>query len=100
MYARPNDPIDFAEQILKLLDSEPLRRQLGEPGRQGIEENLNWEIERKQNPRSYKTTPCYPACCQQDPNQPLNKVPFWMYRDSMTVWGLFSRMARSGTEFR
>ena len=47
LYARPNDPIDFAEQILKLLDSEPLRRQLGELGRQRIEEKLNWEIEKK-----------------------------------------------------
>lgn len=47
LYARPNDPIDFAEQILKLLDSEPLRRQLGDLGRQRIEEQLNWEIEKK-----------------------------------------------------
>ena len=47
LYARPNDPVDFAEQILKLLDSEPLRRQLGELGRQCIEEKLNWEIEKK-----------------------------------------------------
>jgi glycosyltransferase involved in cell wall biosynthesis len=47
LYARPNDPVDFAEQILKLLDSEPLRRQLGEIGRRRIEEKLNWEIEKK-----------------------------------------------------
>ena len=47
LYARPNDPKDFAEQILKLLDSESLRRQLGERGRQRIEEELNWEIEKK-----------------------------------------------------
>jgi glycosyltransferase involved in cell wall biosynthesis len=47
LYARPNDPVDFAEQILKLLDSEPLRRQLGELGRRRIEEKLNWEIEKK-----------------------------------------------------
>ncbi len=47
LYARPNDPVDFAEQILKLLDSELLRRQLGETGRQRIEEDLNWEIDKK-----------------------------------------------------
>jgi len=47
VYARPNDPIDFAEQILKLLDSESLRRQLGDIGRQRIEEKLNWEIEKR-----------------------------------------------------
>jgi glycosyltransferase involved in cell wall biosynthesis len=46
LYARPNDPADFAEQILKLLDSESLRRQLGEIGRKRIEESLNWGIEK------------------------------------------------------
>ncbi len=47
LYARPNDPVDFAEQILKLLDSESLRRELGEAGRRRIEQNLNWELEKK-----------------------------------------------------
>jgi glycosyltransferase involved in cell wall biosynthesis len=47
LYARPNDPADFAEQILKLLDSESLRRQLGEIGRKRIQESLNWEMEKK-----------------------------------------------------
>ena len=47
LYARPNDPIDFAAQILKLLESEVLRRELGERGRKRIEEKLNWEVERR-----------------------------------------------------
>jgi glycosyltransferase involved in cell wall biosynthesis len=47
LYARPNDPKDFAEQILRLLDSETLRRRLGECGRRRIEENFNWETDRK-----------------------------------------------------
>jgi glycosyltransferase involved in cell wall biosynthesis len=47
LYARPNDPVDFAEQILKLLDSESLRRELGARARQRIEESLNWEIEKR-----------------------------------------------------
>ena len=55
LYARPNDPLDFAEQILKLLDSELLRRQLGELGRQRIEEKLNWEIEKKALLAAYET---------------------------------------------
>jgi glycosyltransferase involved in cell wall biosynthesis len=46
LYARPNDPADFAAQILKLLDSESLRRELGRRGRQRIEESLNWEAEK------------------------------------------------------
>jgi glycosyltransferase involved in cell wall biosynthesis len=47
LYAQPNDPMDFAEQILKLLDSEALRQELGTRGRRRIEEKLNWEIEKK-----------------------------------------------------
>src|SRR2546422_8155753 len=47
LYARPNDPVDFAAKILTLLDSEPLRRQLGELGRKRIEESWHWEIDRK-----------------------------------------------------
>jgi glycosyltransferase involved in cell wall biosynthesis len=46
LYARPNDPVDFAGQILKLLDSECLRRELGERGRKRIAESLNWEHEK------------------------------------------------------
>ncbi|MGD0920928.1 MAG: glycosyltransferase family 4 protein [Terriglobia bacterium] len=55
LYARPNDPADFAEQIAKLLDSEPLRRQLGEIGRQRITRSLNWEIEKKALLEAYRT---------------------------------------------
>jgi glycosyltransferase involved in cell wall biosynthesis len=47
LYARPNDPVDFAAQITKLLDSESLRLELGRRGRQRIEESLNWEMEKK-----------------------------------------------------
>jgi len=47
LYARPNDPLDFAEQIQTLLESEPLRRELGERGRKRIEEKLNWAAEKR-----------------------------------------------------
>jgi len=47
LYARPNDPIDFAQQVLKLLDSEALRKELGERGRNRIEESLNWNLEKQ-----------------------------------------------------
>lgn len=46
LYALPNDPLDFAAQILKVLDSEPLRRDLGVRGRKRIEERLNWKMEK------------------------------------------------------
>ncbi|HZP01023.1 MAG TPA: glycosyltransferase family 4 protein [Terriglobia bacterium] len=47
LYAKPNDPADLAQKLLILLDSEPLRRQMGERGRKRIEEGLNWEAEKK-----------------------------------------------------
>ena len=53
LYARPNDPKDFAENIVRLLDSESLRRQLGERGRKRIEEVLNWEVEKKMFLQAY-----------------------------------------------
>lgn len=43
LYARPNDPIDFAEKVIQLLDSERLRVELGARGRKRIEETFNWE---------------------------------------------------------
>ena len=46
LYASPNDPIDFAGQISRLLDCSDLRRQLGACGRKRIEEGLNWESEK------------------------------------------------------
>jgi glycosyltransferase involved in cell wall biosynthesis len=45
LYARPNDPKDFADQMEKLLDSEQLRRKLGEYGRKRTEEELNWKVQ-------------------------------------------------------
>jgi len=45
LYARPNDPIDFANQIEKLLESEQLRAKLGECGRKRTEEGLNWNVQ-------------------------------------------------------
>jgi glycosyltransferase involved in cell wall biosynthesis len=47
LYARPNDPVDYAGKILTLLDSEQLRRELGARGRKRIEEQLNWENEKQ-----------------------------------------------------
>jgi glycosyltransferase involved in cell wall biosynthesis len=47
LYARPNDPTDFAEQILKLADSESLRRAMGDTARKRVEDNFNWEVQGK-----------------------------------------------------
>ena len=55
LYARPNDPIDFAEQILRLLDSESLRRKLGDAGRHRIEELMSWEFSKRALIAAYET---------------------------------------------
>jgi glycosyltransferase involved in cell wall biosynthesis len=55
LYALPNDPIDFANQITKLLNCKELRQQLGDYGRRQIEEKLNWEIEKTSLICAYET---------------------------------------------
>jgi glycosyltransferase involved in cell wall biosynthesis len=47
LYASSNDPIDFARQITRLLDSQALRQQLGACGRRRVEQGLNWHVEQK-----------------------------------------------------
>jgi glycosyltransferase involved in cell wall biosynthesis len=46
LYAVPNDPVDFANQIIRLLNDRELREELGENGRKRIEEKLNWAVEK------------------------------------------------------
>lgn len=55
LYAVPNDPIDFANQITKLLNCKELREQLGENGRKRIEEKLNWAVEKVSLIQAYDT---------------------------------------------
>ena len=55
VYARSNDPVDFAEQVLKLLASESLRHELGAHGRRRIEEALNWDKEKPALLAAYAT---------------------------------------------
>jgi glycosyltransferase involved in cell wall biosynthesis len=45
LYARNNDPIDLAENIVGLLDDPRLRRQMGSYGRKRIETELEWKYE-------------------------------------------------------
>jgi glycosyltransferase involved in cell wall biosynthesis len=46
LYARRDDPRDFAQKLMDLLDSESLRKELGARARKRIEEKLNWENEK------------------------------------------------------
>lgn len=55
LYARPNDPVDFGEQVLKLLDSESLRQKLGECARKRVEGTFNWEVQSRKLLDAYQT---------------------------------------------
>lgn len=55
LYAVPNDPIDFAGKISKLLNCKELRKELGEIGRRRVEEKLNWDVEKVSLIRAYET---------------------------------------------
>jgi glycosyltransferase involved in cell wall biosynthesis len=48
LYARPGDPEDFARQILKLLDQDALRVELGVRGQRRLEESLNWDHQKRE----------------------------------------------------
>lgn len=47
LYAKPNDAIDLAEKIVYLLENKELRDKMGMYGRERIEKELNWDIEKK-----------------------------------------------------
>ena len=53
LYAHGDNPIDFAEKVAHLLDSESSRKQLGAIGRKQIVERLNWGIEREMSLKAY-----------------------------------------------
>ncbi len=42
LYARENDPVDFAEKIAQLLDDPARRAEMGEIGRARVEGGLSW----------------------------------------------------------
>lgn len=45
LYARRNDHVDLARKMVMLLDDEPLRRRMGQAGRERISNALAWEHE-------------------------------------------------------
>ena len=53
LYARPGDPEDFARQILKLLDDEALRVEMGACGQRRLEASLNWEHQKQELLQAY-----------------------------------------------
>jgi glycosyltransferase involved in cell wall biosynthesis len=43
LYARPNDPVDFAVKLVELIDDPDLRRRMGQIGRTRVRDGLSWE---------------------------------------------------------
>jgi glycosyltransferase involved in cell wall biosynthesis len=54
LYARTNDPMDFAEKILTLIDDEQLRATMGAFGLQRVRESLAWHHEEPQLLAAYE----------------------------------------------
>jgi glycosyltransferase involved in cell wall biosynthesis len=54
LYARTNDPVDFAEKILTLIDDEQLRATMGAFGLQRVRESLAWHHEEPQLLAAYE----------------------------------------------
>jgi glycosyltransferase involved in cell wall biosynthesis len=55
LYAKRDDPADFAQKLMTLLDDESLRKDLGARGRKRIEEVLNWDHEKQALLEAYTT---------------------------------------------
>lgn len=43
LYANANDPVDFAEKIIELIEDPERRARMGRLGRQRVEQDLNWQ---------------------------------------------------------
>jgi glycosyltransferase involved in cell wall biosynthesis len=54
LYAAPNDPIDFANNILRLIDNPDLRRKMGQFGRERLHEVLAWRHQEPKLLRAYE----------------------------------------------
>jgi len=55
LYAKSNDPVDFAARITELLDDPERRRQMGAFGRNRIEDQLSWNHQVDVLLRAYRT---------------------------------------------
>ena len=47
LYARPNDELDFARQIVALMDDPERRRFMGQQGRERVEKELAWSYQKE-----------------------------------------------------
>jgi len=54
VYARPNDELDFAQQIASLMDDPERRKRMGEIGRERVETELAWLYQEKHLLEAYE----------------------------------------------
>jgi len=55
VYARPNDELDFAQQLVLLMDNPERRHRMGQIGRARIETELAWSYQEKHLLAAYET---------------------------------------------
>lgn len=55
LYAKNNDPLDFAEKIITLADNPEQRKEMGEFGMKRVANELSWEHESEKLVNFYKT---------------------------------------------
>ena len=55
LYAQANDPVDFAERILELIDDPMRRNMMGSFGRRRVNEQLAWKYEQPKLLAAYET---------------------------------------------
>ena len=55
LYIKPNNEMEFAEGIAKLMDRPDLRAKMGEFGRQRIQRDLKWDVVGQNLVRAYRT---------------------------------------------
>jgi glycosyltransferase involved in cell wall biosynthesis len=55
VYARPNDELDFAQQIASLMDDSDRRKKMGRLGRERVETELDWSHQAEHLLEAYKT---------------------------------------------
>jgi glycosyltransferase involved in cell wall biosynthesis len=73
LYAKPNLPEDFANQIETLLDDKVLRIKMGALGRKRIEEKLSWSYSAENLLQAYKTF--YPDLEYCKLSIPISSIP-------------------------
>jgi glycosyltransferase involved in cell wall biosynthesis len=73
LYVRPDDEVEFATAIARLMDDAALRLSMGERGRARVNELLNWDITSRNLLEAYRRLfPMVPAKGQR---QPLVRIP-------------------------